>query len=378
MIYHLLTELEPLSVSTGGALSKDVANILRQDPMRKAVCISTDGTWGLEEDRLLVPPLLSRYRKIRGRRFLPLWIHKPLLRFVFRPLLEDLGEGDLVWCHNQPFFAAALEKEIHKRRAKLVYHAHDGHANYAVRNAFGSFTADAYIFVSNALRERWLSLFPRLENTHAVHNGADQELFYPSPMKAKQNDIPVILYVGRLNPEKGVHVLIEAMKILENRGVQAVCRIVGGALVDKHKTNLYKKRLFENSPSCVRFEGRRSARQIADEYRSADILCCPSVWQEPFGNVNIEAMACGIPVAASRVGGIPEIASEGGVILVEPNCAVELADALQNLVEDKVLRAKVAADGLSSFRRRFTWVAIFKQYKEVSDDLCLRAAAAME
>ena len=376
MIYHLLTELEPFSVSTGGALSKDVANILRHDPMRKAVCISTDGTWGFAQDRLFVPPLLRRYREIRGRRFLPLWIHGPLLRFVFRPLLEELGEGDLVWCHNQPFFAAALEREIHRRRAKLVYHAHDGHANYAVRNAFSSFTADAYIFVSNALRERWLSLFPGLKNTHAVHNGADQELFYPSPMRVKNNDIPVILYVGRLNPEKGVHVLIEAMKILEHRGVQAVCRIVGGALVDKHKTNLYKKRLFESSPSCVRFEGRRSAKQIADEYRSADILCCPSVWQEPFGNVNIEAMACGIPVAASRVGGIPEIASEGGVILVDPNSSVELADALQKLVEDKVLRAKVAAEGLSSFRRRFTWAAIVKQYQEVTDDLCLETAAA--
>ena len=377
MIYHLLTELEPLSVSTGGALSKDVANILLHDPMRKAVCISTDGTWGFAQDRLFVPPLLTRYRKIRGRRFLPLWIHRPLLRFVFRPLLEKLREGDLVWCHNQPFFAAALEEEIHKRRAKLVYHAHDGNANYAVRNAFASFTADAYIFVSNALRERWLSLFPGLKNTHAVHNGADQELFYPAP-KAKKNDIPVILYVGRLNPEKGVHVLIEAMKILEKRGVQAVCRIVGAVLADKDKTNLYKKKLFQSSPSCVRFEGRRSARKIGDEYRSADILCCPSVWQEPFGNVNIEAMACGIPVAASRVGGIPEIASEGGVILVEPNCAVELADALQKLVEDKVLRAKVAAEGLSSFRRRFTWAAIFKQYQEVTDDLCREAASATE
>jgi spore coat protein SA len=300
------------------------------------------------------------------------------LRFVFGPLLKELGEGDLVWCHNQPFFAAALEKEIHKMRAKLVYHAHDGNANYAVRNAFGFFTADAYIFVSNALRERWLSLFPGLKSTYAIHNGADEELFYPQPEEAKTNDIPVILYVGRLNPEKGVHVLIEAMKILEQRGVKAVCRIVGAVMADKDKTNLYKKTLFESRPSCVRFEGRRSAKQIGDEYRSADILCCPSVWQEPFGNVNIEAMACGIPVAASRVGGIPEIASEGGVILVEPNCAVELADALQKLAEDKVLRATVAAEGLSSFRRRFTWAAIFKQYQEVTDDLCREVALATE
>ena len=81
--------------------------------------------------------------------------------------------------------------------------------------------------------------------------------------------------------------------------------------------------------------------------------------------MNVEGMACGIPVVASRVGGIPEIAAEGGVILVEPDSAVELADALQKLVKDGDLRVKVAAQGLSSFRRRFTWPIIVKGYEGV-------------
>jgi spore coat protein SA len=140
------------------------------------------------------------------------------------------------------------------------------------------------------------------------------------------------------------------------------------------KASTYMKSLFKTKPSNVEFKGFRSAKEIADEYRTADILCCPSIWQEPFGNVVIEAMACEIPVVASRVGGIPEIATEGGVQLVEPNSPGELADALQKLIEDKGLRTKLAAEGLTSFQRRFTWSNINNQYQEIVHRLTVEVA----
>jgi glycosyltransferase involved in cell wall biosynthesis len=99
------------------------------------------------------------------------------------------------------------------------------------------------------------------------------------------------------------------------------------------------------------------------------MLCCPSVWQEPFGNVNIEAMACGIPVVATRVGGIPEIAAQGGIVLVEPNSTLKLANALQKLAEDQNLRTQVAAKGHEAFLRRFTWAAICAQYQDIANSV---------
>jgi len=151
--------------------------------------------------------------------------------------------------------------------------------------------------------------------------------------------------------------------------VDAVCKVVGSSFTAGSKATRYEKRLYKDRPPNVRFEGYRSAKEIAQEYRESDVFCSPSVFQEPFGNVNIEAMACGLPVVSTRVGAIPEVASEGGFLLVEPESALQLADALQVLIEDRDLRAKLAAEGLASFKRRFTWPTIVGQYREIEESL---------
>ncbi len=370
MIYHLLPELEEFSAYRGGALAKNIANIMRFESSRIVVCHAADDTWSYPSERIMVLPRLHRYAGMRGRRFYPAWVTGRILRHAFEPLLLKLQDGDIVWCHNQPLFAAALEQVVHRRGAKFLYHCHGGSGERATKTGFCSFTADAYIFVSDALRQQWLRLCPFLENTYFVYNGADEARFYPLPKKPSQeNAVPTILYIGQLRPIKGVHVLMAAMRILQERRVNVLCRVVGSSFSGGSKQTPYVKQLVKNSPPNVKFQGYRIQTEVAEEYRSADILCCPSVWQEPFGNINIEAMACGVPVVATRVGGIPEIAAEGGVILVEPDSAVQLADALQKLVEDKDARAKVAAEGLCSYRRRFTWSTIFKQYQEVTCNL---------
>lgn len=370
MIYHLLPELEPFSATKGGALARDVANIMRLNPSHVVACSQADDTWGFDVDRILVLRGLRAYNQIRGKRFLPRWTTGLLLQQAFQPLLTGLKSGDVVWCHNQLVFSAALYSSVHAKGAKLIHHFHDGHAHYAARSAMRSFLPDASIFVSEFTRQQWLSLFPWLQNTHAIPNGADEALFHPRPKaEVRTTVVTEVLYVGRLQPEKGVHVLIDAMRVLQERNVDVVCRVVGSAIFGGNKPTPYVNSLLKASPTNVRFEGRRSAQRIAEEYRAADILCCPSIWQEPFGNVNIEAMASAIPVVATRVGGIPEIAADGGVLLVEPGSVVGLADALQKLIEDKELRITVAEKGLRSFQRRYTWTAVCREYQEVTDSL---------
>jgi glycosyltransferase involved in cell wall biosynthesis len=85
--------------------------------------------------------------------------------------------------------------------------------------------------------------------------------------------------------------------------------------------------------------------------------------------VNIEAMGCGLPVVASRIGGIPEIASEGGILLFETGNAVDLADKLQQLLSDRALRLLLREQGLASFKHRFTAELAVASYVKVAASL---------
>jgi spore coat protein SA len=370
MIYHLLPGNESFSAVSGLAISHDVANMMRYDDAAIVVCREADDSWGFAPDRSLVIPRMRVFGRMKGRKYIPRWITTPFFRSTFRPLISMLKPGDIVWCHNQPFFCAAIAPLIRAKGALLVYHAHNPLTDRPTRSAFKVFTPDACIFVSDAIRQRALKWIPWLSNTYVIHNGADEGVFYPALSEpGVRNPVPIVLFVGRLVPIKGVHVLMETMRILQKRGVNVLCRIVGSSFLHGSKATSYVRDLVRNSPSNVEFRGFCAHTEVANQYRSADILCCPSIWQEPFGNVNIEAMACGIPVVATRVGGIPEIAADGGVVLVPPNSAVELADAIQKLAEDAALRAKVAAEGRKSFEQRFTWAAICSQYRQLAANL---------
>jgi spore coat protein SA len=365
MVYHVLPELEQFCPHRGGTLAKIVAQHIRFDDSKVVSSYAADRPWGHERERILVIPELLSYCKLKGRRFLPAWVKNRFFRRVFRPLLSRLKPGDIVWIHHQPYIAAALEKLIRAAGARLIYQAHDGRVRRTERAAFRSFVADAWVFDSGALRQVYLALFPEWRNAHVLHIGADVEVFYPSDSKARNNAVPVILYVGRIQAEKGVHVLLDAIRILQQRGVEVSCKLIGSHFSGVSKATPYMRSLQKSKPSNAEFKGYLGAEGVAEELRSADIFCCPSIWFEAFGTVTVEAMACGVPVVASRVGGLPEVGSDGGVALVEPGSAVELANTLQGLIENDELRKTMSAEGLANFRRRFTWDAIGRQYRHI-------------
>jgi glycosyltransferase involved in cell wall biosynthesis len=164
------------------------------------------------------------------------------------------------------------------------------------------------------------------------------------------------------------------LRLLQERKIEVLCKVVGSAFSGGSKPTPYVKALLSSHPSNVEFVGYRAQTAIAEEYRTADILCCPSIFQDPFPGVPLEGMASGLPIVATTVGGIPEMAAGGGFLLVEPSSAVKLADALGALVVDKILRAKIGAEGLNNSRRNFAWSAIYSKHHRVITHLSKASA----
>lgn len=133
MIYHLLPEWEVFSADRGGALAKDVANIMLFDPLTLVVCQRADHTWGFAQDRILAIPGLRTYDRIQAKSYLPRWILWPYLRRVYHPLLSRLKNGDVIWCHNQPGILAGLALPARLKNVKLIFHSHNPTGHHAGR-----------------------------------------------------------------------------------------------------------------------------------------------------------------------------------------------------------------------------------------------------
>jgi spore coat protein SA len=372
VLYHILPEWEEFSAFRGGAVANIIANMMRFEVASMVVTQSADDTWEYPPERIMVLAGMKRYHRfyarLKGKRFLFPLIYKPILRHIFQRLLSTLQPGDIVWCHSQIFILAALEAEIHSKGAKVIYHAHSSLKPYSVHTQFRLFKADAIVFVSEAIRQKALRLAPGLKRTLAIHNGVNHDLFFPkSRGPAGRGEIPKLLFVGRLNPEKGIHILVDAIKILNGRNRNVACRVVGSAFSGGTKPTPFVNSLLKSAPSNITFVGYRVQTEIAAEYRGADILCCPSVFDDPFPGVPLEGMASGLPIVATCVGGIPEMATEGGFVLVEPNSALQLANALDKLIQDEGLRSKLASEGFESSRRRFAWETVYKQDQNLID-----------
>jgi spore coat protein SA len=175
----------------------------------------------------------------------------------------------------------------------------------------------------------------------------------------------MIIFTGRLVPYKGVHILVEAMRILEKNGVRARCKIVGSAKFGSAKPTRYVGQLMRRLPENTELAGYLVGVALADQLRDADVFCCPSIWNDPFPLAPLEAMATGLPVVASGTGGLREMFANGGGLLVPPNDPQVLAKALETLVLDEKYRERLGAEARRSFSERFYWGSVRDQYERV-------------
>lgn len=209
---------------------------------------------------------------------------------------------------------------------------------------------------------------------HGIYHGLDIERFIPGSDDATKK-IPQILSVGRMVEKKGFIYLVEACRILRDKGIQFTLQIVGES---GDQTSLIEQKIEEHSlQDRIHLRSPMAQAELADVYRQANVFVLPCVIvadgdRDGIPNVMAEAMACGIPVVATEISGIPEIVTHGrNGLLVKPEDAASIADALEKLITSPQLRQTLGTAArqkiLQVFDAKETHLRLKKLFLEVID-----------
>jgi len=246
--------------------------------------------------------------------------------------------------------------------------------------------ANAIIAVSNETRrdiERLFDVDPT--RVHVIHNGIDLEQYrrVDSTASLKRHGIdptkPYLLFVGRIARQKGIVHLVRAIQFMD-QGFQIV--LCAGA-PDTPEIAVEMKEAVESAAQkrsdIIWIEEMVDREAVIELYSHAAVFCCPSIY-EPFGIINLEAMACETAVVASAVGGIKEVVVDGETGFLVPleqmkespfdptnpeKFSRDLAARINQLMKDRPLREKFGQAGRKRAEEKFGWSAIAQRTREI-------------
>lgn len=369
---HVITPGDHFSPGTGSAVPTVVHGLAGATPAgepRPRVAVAR-GTYpdryasadAVEYDQA-VPRPWDRYADLlMARAGLP----RAGARRVFGATLTDQASWppSVVLAHNAPQLVPLVDAGRH---APVLYAHNDLLRTYGRREAARVLgPAEAIVCVSDFLASRTADRLPVSLRSRVVvvHNGVDTELFRPAATPRDDGRLHVV-YVGRMLPDKGPDVLVDALARLGRADVRATLVGTVGFTPDA-PLSPYEQALREAAAPLgdrVTWLPFRPRAEVADLLRTADVVVVPSRWPEPFALTVLEGMASGAAVVASEIGGIPEAAGDAGV-LVPPADPDALAGALAALADDPALLSRTRA-GARRHAEAHDWAAARRTLGEV-------------
>lgn len=250
--------------------------------------------------------------------------------------------------------------------------------------------ADAIIAVSTSTRDDVLRLFDVApERVHVIANGIDTEEYKPvhRPDILSRYGIdysgPYVLFVGRMTRQKGLGYLLRAIERIDPQLQIVLC--AGRSDTPELQAELEQivAELKARRPGIVWIPEMVERASAIALYSQATVFCCPSIY-EPFGIINLEAMACGTPVVGSNVGGIPEVVVDGETgFIVDATLSAEpphdpmdpdrfsagLAEAINRFVATPDLSRRMGDAGRQRVVNHYSWQSIAKQTLELYNAL---------
>ena len=222
-------------------------------------------------------------------------------------------------------------------------------------NYFGSISAiEKFICVSHFQYEQFLSRGMNKNKLQVIHNFSQ---ISPVDSIVKEHDRKQIFYFGRLESVKGIVTLCDAFKSFKDLYPEDVDLVIAGAGSLENMV-----RSLDETDSNIIYKGHLEGSLLIDEIRNSYVVVCPSEWNETFGLNVIESMGSGVPVIASRIGGMAEIFEhEVDGLYFEPGNGDELTEMLFLIFSDDNFRNELAMSALQSFKQKFTPEVYYKQ-----------------
>lgn len=242
--------------------------------------------------------------------------------------------------------------------------------------------ADAIVAVSNGTRADILRAYPDVDASriHVIYNGIDLKEYRQTAATdalvkyGVDPARPYVLFVGRITRQKGVTYLVEAIRYLPVGTQVVLCAGAPDTPEIAAEMNAKVEIALKQNPNIVWIDKMVTKSEAIQLYSNCAVFCCPSVY-EPFGIINLEAMACRAPVVASAVGGILEVVVEGetgylvpfeaDAVTSFPLDAVkfekDLAAKIADLLADPDKAKKMGAMGRKRVEEKFAWEAIADQ-----------------
>jgi starch synthase len=250
--------------------------------------------------------------------------------------------------------------------------------------------ADALIGVSRAMAADILHVYPEVQpaRVKVVYNGIDPDEYFPdaSSEALQRHGVdpgrPYVLFVGRVTRQKGITYLLEAARKFDASAGLVLCAGAPDTPEIGREVRSLVEQLARERSGVTWIEQMLPRRELVQFMSHAAVFVCPSIY-EPFGLINVEAMACGAPVVASAVGGIPEVVVDGVtgyLVPLEPSgdafgtpadpaaFAANIAEHVNRLLMDPALARSMGAAGRQRALEEFTWAAVAAKTVAVYDE----------
>ncbi len=284
-------------------------------------------------------------------------------------MVSDPIDSEIVHTHTwYTNFAGALAKKVYGCKLVATVHSLEplrpwkreqlgaGYALSSWMEKEGLEACDAVVAVSEEMKRDLLKFYAIPAGAvRVIHNGVDPEKYHPKDGRASLARFgirkPFVFFCGRLSRQKGIFDLVAAMDDVP-AGTQLV---LATGKPDTPELVGELKAALAGRTDVVWIHEMLEDPDLVNLYNEATVFACPSVY-EPFGIINLEAMACETPVVACAVGGIKEVVVDGETgFLVPPQEPAKLAKALTEVLGDPDLAAKMGTAGRARVLAQFTW-----------------------